>query len=238
MLGSRILIVVGLMSICATPSSSQTLRLPENGFAKAIQPLTDDYSLMRLSRSLPLMKPSRLNLFADVVAACIAFGDASKSSEPCDEKAREYLVKYSDEDDKNIVSGLSAAFNQKKGDNSAKAKAAASDALTSFYKTVAPPNQNGLQKPMTTYLFMLTPETEQALVDRVIHELEQQFPEHEFLGGGADIPEFENSILAVHGTAGSGEDPGTARVPNQVEVQTVKEAFAAILEDARNWKPS
>lgn len=91
---------------------------------------------------------------------------------------------------------------------------------------------------MTTYLFMLTPETEESLVDRVLSELEQQFPEHEFVAGGADIPEFENSILAIHGTAGSGEVPGVVQAPDNAEVEDVKEAFAAILEAAKNWKPS
>lgn len=91
---------------------------------------------------------------------------------------------------------------------------------------------------MTTYLFMLTPETERALVDRVLGELEQRFPEHEFVAGGADIPEFENSILAIHGAAGSGDEPGVIRAPDQTEVEEVKEAFAAILSTSRNWKPS
>lgn len=91
---------------------------------------------------------------------------------------------------------------------------------------------------MTTYLFMLTPETERVLVQRVLGELEAQFPEHEFVVGGADIPEFENSILAIHGTAGSIEEPGTLIAPDETEVQAVKEAFAAILGSAQDWKPS
>jgi hypothetical protein len=91
---------------------------------------------------------------------------------------------------------------------------------------------------MTTYLFMLTPETERVLVERVTHELAEQFPDHEFIAGGADIPEFENSILAIHGTAGSGDEPGIVRAPDAAEVQRVKEAFSSILEGAQDWKPS
>lgn len=91
---------------------------------------------------------------------------------------------------------------------------------------------------MTTFLFMLTPETERVLVERVTHELAEQFPEHEFVAGGADIPEFENSILALHGTAGDLETPGTVVQPDPAEVQRVKDAFAAILEGAQDWKPS
>lgn len=91
---------------------------------------------------------------------------------------------------------------------------------------------------MTTYLFILTPETERVLVERVLGELETQFPEHEFVAGGADIPEFENSILAIHGIAGTGDEPGIIRTPDESEVQAVKEAFAVILEGAQDWKPS
>lgn len=91
---------------------------------------------------------------------------------------------------------------------------------------------------MTTYLFMLTPETERVLVERVTQELAEKFPQHDFLVGGADIPDFENSILAVQVTAGSGEVPGIVRAPDAVEVQRVKEAFADILEGAQDWKPS
>lgn len=91
---------------------------------------------------------------------------------------------------------------------------------------------------MTSFLFMLMPETERVLYERVLHELEQEFPEHEFIAGGADIPEFENSILAIHGTAGSGDEPGIVKHPDEAEVQRVKDAFAAILKGAQDWKPS
>ncbi len=91
---------------------------------------------------------------------------------------------------------------------------------------------------MTTFLFMLTPETERLLVERVAHELADQFPEHEFVAGGADIPEFENSILAIHAAAGDPENQGAAQAPSEAEVQRVKDAFAAILEGAQDWKPS
>lgn len=72
----------------------------------------------------------------------------------------------------------------------------------------------------------------------MLGELETRFPKHEFVAGGGDIPESENSILAIHGTVGSIEEPGTTIAPDETEVQTVKEAFAAILEGAQDWKPS
>lgn len=40
---------------------------------------------------------------------------------------------------------------------------------------------------------MLTPETERVLVERVTHELAEQFPEHQFVAGGTDIPDFEKT---------------------------------------------
>ena len=86
---------------------------------------------------------------------------------------------------------------------------------------------------MTTYLFMLTPETEETLVDRVTSELEKQFPEHDFVAGGADIPEFENSILPIHRSASEAE-----MIIDETDVQIVKEAFADIIAAAKNWKPS
>lgn len=91
---------------------------------------------------------------------------------------------------------------------------------------------------MTTFLFMLTLETERVLVERVMYELAEQFPEHEFVAGGADIPDFENSILAIHGPPESSENPGVVKPPVKAELQRVKEAFAAILEGAQDWKPS
>lgn len=89
---------------------------------------------------------------------------------------------------------------------------------------------------MTAFLFMLTPETERVLVERVRHELKEQFPEYEFVAGGADLPGFENSILAIHGTAGSIDEPEIR--PIEADVQRVKEAFATILHGARDWKSS
>lgn len=128
--------IASLLLITST-AMAQTLRPPEPRLNAALKPLTDDASIARLNKSLPLMKSGRLNLFAEVVAACMAFGDTAIGNEPCDVKSREYLVKYSDDDDKGIISGLSAAFNQKKGSVSEQAKFA-SDALVSFYKAVGP----------------------------------------------------------------------------------------------------
>lgn len=91
---------------------------------------------------------------------------------------------------------------------------------------------------MTTFLFMLTPETERVLVERVTQELAEQFPEHEFVAGGADISEYENSILAIQGPPESSENPGVVGVPDRAELQRVKDAFAAIVQGAQDWRPS
>lgn len=91
---------------------------------------------------------------------------------------------------------------------------------------------------MITFIFMLTPETERLLAERVQTELYAQFPDHHFEAGQADIPEFENTILPLHGTAGDEETPGKVVIPDGDEVQRVKDAFGTILEKIRSWKPS
>lgn len=91
---------------------------------------------------------------------------------------------------------------------------------------------------MTTFIFMLTPETERLLAERVLDALSNQFPEHEFEAGVADIGEFENTILPLHGTAGEVENPGRVIVPSATEVRDVRQAFQQILAEVKDWKPS
>lgn len=91
---------------------------------------------------------------------------------------------------------------------------------------------------MTTFIFTLTPDASSAAVERVIAELEAAFPEHEFLAGAPDVGGFENTILALHGSAGSGDLPGEIILPNLAQVSEVKIAFRQIIEDLKGWKPS
>jgi hypothetical protein len=91
---------------------------------------------------------------------------------------------------------------------------------------------------MTTFIFTLTPDATSAAFERVIAELEAAFPQHEFLAGDPDVGGFENTILALHGSAGSGGLPGEIMLPKLAEVSEVKMAFRQIIEDLKDWKPS
>jgi hypothetical protein len=91
---------------------------------------------------------------------------------------------------------------------------------------------------VTAFIFMLTPDAGAAAVERVTSELEAAFPEHDFTAGQADIPDFENSILAIHGSASSGEKPGRVAEPDTYEVERVKQAFQVMLDELRGWQPS
>ncbi|MDR6659748.1 hypothetical protein J2W51_002318 [Tardiphaga robiniae] len=91
---------------------------------------------------------------------------------------------------------------------------------------------------MTTFIFTLTPDASSAAFERVIAELEAAFPQHEFLAGDPDVGGFENTILALHGSAGSGDFPGEVILPNLTQVSEVKMAFGQIIEDLKGWKPS
>jgi hypothetical protein len=91
---------------------------------------------------------------------------------------------------------------------------------------------------MTTFIFMLTKEAGDAAVERVITELGAAFPQHEFIAGEASIGGYENSILAMHGSAGSIEEPGTVIFPKESDVTAVIATFRQIIEDLKGWKPS
>jgi|EndMetStandDraft_8_1072994.scaffolds.fasta_scaffold81966_1 hypothetical protein len=78
---------------------------------------------------------------------------------------------------------------------------------------------------MTAFIFTLTPDASSAAIERVIAELEAAFAQHEFLAGAPDVGGFENTVLALHGRAGSGDLPGEIMLPKLAEVSEVKMAF-------------
>lgn len=90
---------------------------------------------------------------------------------------------------------------------------------------------------MTTFIFMLSKGVGAAAVERVLTELATAFPQHEFLPGDADIGGYENSILAMHGSAGS-DQPDTVALPDPDEVANVNAAFRRIVKSLEGWKPS
>jgi hypothetical protein len=91
---------------------------------------------------------------------------------------------------------------------------------------------------VTTFIFMLTKDASAAKVERVVTELAAAFPDHEFLAGDADIGGYENSILAMHGSAGDVDDPGLIALPDKSDVDRVHQGFRQILLDLEGWKPS
>jgi hypothetical protein len=73
---------------------------------------------------------------------------------------------------------------------------------------------------MTTYIFMLTPETETRLKAAMLRALKAEFPEHVFEAGRVDHPEFNDSILPIIGTVGADTDkPGRIVEPDRIEVK-------------------
>lgn len=68
--------------------------------------------------------------------------------------------------------------------------------------------------------------------------LDAAFPQHQFITAEAEAAGYENTIIVVHGNAGSGDEPGTITVPVKADVGNVNEAFQSILRDLKGWKPS
>jgi hypothetical protein len=92
---------------------------------------------------------------------------------------------------------------------------------------------------MTTYIFMLTPETATRLNGPVLSALKAEFPEHAFEVGRTDHAEFHNSIVPLIGTASTDADqPGHIIEPDRIEVVMVRNAFAEILNELLDRKPS
>jgi hypothetical protein len=91
---------------------------------------------------------------------------------------------------------------------------------------------------MTTYIFMLSPETANTLNGPVLSALKAEFPEHAFQVGRTDHTEFHNSIIPLIGTASTDADkPGHIVEPDKIEVAMVRNAFANLLKELRDWKP-
>lgn len=87
---------------------------------------------------------------------------------------------------------------------------------------------------MTTFLFMLTPETERLLAEQVLASLKLEFPNHGFEAGIAEFEEFENSILPVRGAARNGENPDKVDAPSTEEIMRVQGTFDMILSKLKD----
>jgi hypothetical protein len=73
----------------------------------------------------------------------------------------------------------------------------------------------------------------------VLNALKAEFPEHAFEVGRTDHPDFHDSVVPIIGTASTDADkPGRIVEPDKIEVAMVRKAFAGLLEELRDWKPS
>jgi hypothetical protein len=74
----------------------------------------------------------------------------------------------------------------------------------------------------------------------VLSALRAKFPDHAFQVGRTDQAEFHNSIIPLIGTAASTDADKPDRIvePDKIEVAMVRNAFASLLEELRDWKPS
>ena len=102
---------------------------------------------------------------------------------------------------------------------------------------VKPPQKKQISS-MTTFVCLLSPDAGASFAERVVSGLDAAFPQHQFLAAEAEAAGFENTFIAVHGNAGSGDEPGTITLPFKVDVGNVNEAFQSILRDLKGWKQS
>jgi len=78
---------------------------------------------------------------------------------------------------------------------------------------------------MTTFIFLMSPEATSAQQTRMMSELEDRFPQHDFLIGDGQFVEYERNILALLDNTGGAP-------PNPEDVTEVVEFFRASLDGA------
>lgn len=84
---------------------------------------------------------------------------------------------------------------------------------------------------MTTFIFVMKPDTSSAEAFRMLSELEEQFPDDDFILGDARFGNFESNILAT--VEGDGAMP-----PAPGHVAKVAAFFRRKLREFEGWKPS
>jgi hypothetical protein len=84
---------------------------------------------------------------------------------------------------------------------------------------------------MTTFIFLMSPVATSAQQTRMMSELEDRFPQHDFLMGDGHFAEYERNILALL------DDVGGAS-PDPQDVTEVVTYFRTILAEIERWKPS
>lgn len=84
---------------------------------------------------------------------------------------------------------------------------------------------------MTTFIFVMVKSSSRAQQSRVLVELDERFPEHDFLLGDAHLEEYERNIVAV-------VDGENAAPPDPDQVNAVIAFFRKTLREIEGWKPS
>ncbi len=95
----------------------------------------------------------------------------------------------------------------------------------------APPLCGHAGLAMTTFIFIMSPEATSAQQTRMMSELEERFPQHDFLLGDVRFAGYERNILALL------DDTG-ATPPNPKDVTEVIDFFRAAVDWIEDWKPS
>lgn len=92
---------------------------------------------------------------------------------------------------------------------------------------------------MSLYMFCLDETSPAAHYDRVLTELETQFPKIEFERVWEFSPATKNAIFPVMSEPDpSGTDRNIASYVPASQIAAVKEAFSEIVDRLRTWKPS
>lgn len=65
----------------------------------------------------------------------------------------------------------------------------------------------------------------------MLTDLEDQFPQHDFVAGDARFPEYEENVLATL-------EPGASGPPDPVAIAEVSAFFRLKLQEINGWKPS
>jgi hypothetical protein len=82
---------------------------------------------------------------------------------------------------------------------------------------------------MPTFAFMLTRYAEEDEIEKVRSELQELFPQHEFLSNLEDLEDVENDIAVVSEPSHSNGHVQAAIFPDEAEIDRVKAAFFALL---------
>jgi hypothetical protein len=84
---------------------------------------------------------------------------------------------------------------------------------------------------VTTFLFVLAKSATSAQQSRMLAELEERFPEHDFLIGDVHFEEYERNIMAL-------VDGESRSSPTPDQVADVVAFFRATMRIVEDWKPS